>query len=109
MREALRSIQSGALPDIADVETTSALRRQWLHGSLSTEDFRRALDRLAELPFQRHPAAPYLMRVFTLRDNLTPYDAVYVALAEALDSPLMTADAKLANAPGIRCEVHLVG
>ncbi len=57
----------------------------------------------------RYPALPLLPRVYALRNNITPYDAVYVALAEALNCPLVTADARLANAPGIRCEVQLVG
>jgi len=105
----LRRIDRGAVPDIADVETTSVLRRQWLRGFLSLEAFERSFEHLAELPFSRYPAIPLLPRVFDLRSNLTPYDAVYVALAEALDCPLLTADRRLARSPGIRCEVQLVG
>ena len=60
------------------------------------------------LPVMRHSALPLLPRVFSLKDDLTPYDATYVALAEALNCPLVTADAHLACSPGIRCEVQLV-
>jgi len=109
MRGMLRRIDRGAVPDIADVETASVLRRQWLRGFLSLEAFEQSLEHLTELPFSRYPAIPLLPRVFDLRSNLTPYDAVYVALAEALDCPLLTADARLARSPGIRCEVQLVG
>ena len=49
-----------------------------------------------------------MWRAYELRENVTAYDAAYVALAEALDCPLLTADARLARAPGIRCEVELV-
>lgn len=109
MRDALRRIDRGFMPDIADIETAGTLRKQWLIGALPEESFRQSLKRLAELPFVRYPSIPLLPRVFALRHNVTPYDAVYVALAEALNCPLVTADAQLANAPGIHCDVQLVG
>ena len=64
--------------------------------------------RLQRFASTRHAHRPLLPRCWELRDNVTPYDAAYVALAEALGVPLLTADARLANAPGIRCEVELL-
>lgn len=52
---------------------------------------------------------PLLARIWELRDNLTAYDAAYVALAEALDALLLTADGPLERAPGVRCEVEVLG
>ncbi|SBW24906.1 hypothetical protein FDG2_4341 [Candidatus Protofrankia californiensis] len=60
------------------------------------------------LPLARYPARPLLRRAFELRNNVTPYDTCYVALAESLDCPLYTADARLAKAPGPTCRIELV-
>jgi predicted nucleic acid-binding protein len=57
---------------------------------------------------QRAPHRPLLTRCWELRDNLTAYDAAYVALAEALESVLLTADAHLANAPGVTCPIEML-
>ena len=67
-----------------------------------------ALADLAALPLARAPHAPLMPRIWELRDNLTVYDAAYVALAEALSAPLLTADRKLTQATGTRCEFALV-
>jgi predicted nucleic acid-binding protein len=91
-------------PEIIDLEVTSAWRR-------ILSDERRAtlaLMDLAELPMERAPHLPLLPRCWELRHNLTPYDAAYVALAEALDVSLLTADERLSRAPGIRCAVELL-
>ena len=98
-----------SVPDLADVETMSALRRRWLAGDLNSARLESAIEYLTELPVMRYPALPLLPRIFALKENLTPYDATYVALAEALNCPLVTADAHLSRSPGIRCEVQLVG
>ena len=98
-----------SIPDLADVETMSALRRRWLAGDLNSARLESAIEYLTELPVMRPPALPLLPRIFALKENLTPYDATYVALAEALNCPLVTADARLSRSPGIRCEVQLVG
>lgn len=95
-------------PDLVDVETVSVLRRHWLRGGLTDERFRLAVADLAALPLNRFPAGPLMARAFELRSNVTPYDACYVALAEALDCPLLTADERLANAPGIECSIELL-
>ena len=59
--------------------------------------------------FHGMPAAPLLRRVWELRGNVSAYDACYLALAEALDATLLTADARLAAAPGMRCRIEVMG
>ena len=70
---------------------------------------RQALVDLAALPLERAPHQPLMSRIWELRDDLTPDDAAYIALAEALAKPLVTADRRLARAPGARCEIELFG
>jgi len=106
-RSVLREAGAASVPDIADIETVSALRRLWRTGKLDLEQFRTATGDLVALPLARYPSRPLLGRAYTLRDNLTPYDACYVALAETLSCPLYTADVRLANAPGSKCEIRL--
>jgi predicted nucleic acid-binding protein len=67
-----------------------------------------ALADLALLSVSRVSHTPFLGRIWELRDNVTPYDAAYVALAEVMEAPLLTADARLSRAPGVRCEVVLI-
>ena len=107
-RALLRSTREAALPDCADTETAAVLRKLWLAGKISEARFAAALDALSELPLPRFPTRPFLGRVYELRANVSPYDAVYVALAEALEADLVTADRRLAAAPGIRCRVRLM-
>ena len=107
-RSILAEQVDASIPDLAEVETMSALRRRWLAGELDSARFESAIEYLTELPIMRHPALPLLPRIFALRENLTPYDATYVALAEALDCPLVTADARLSRSTGVRCDVQLV-
>ena len=90
------------VPHLVDVEVAQALRRYVREGQLATEDAAAALDALRDLHLTRHAHEPLLDRVWSLRDNFSAYDAVYVALAEALDAPLVTADRRLAHAPGMR-------
>jgi predicted nucleic acid-binding protein len=97
-----------AAPDLVDVETVSVLRRRWLAGHLTPARFAGAVEDLNSLDISRYATGPLMMRAYELRDNITPYDAAYVALAEALDAPLLTADRRLAQAPGPRCEIRLV-
>ncbi|TPW13096.1 MAG: hypothetical protein FD127_2252, partial [Acidimicrobiaceae bacterium] len=61
-----------------------------------------------EFPVRVFPTAPLLSRMWELRDNMTAYDACYVALAEAIDAPLLTADRRLANAPGVGCTIEAI-
>lgn len=108
-RETIRRGGGASAPDLVDVETVAVLRKRWLAGTLPARRFASAVRDLEELALDRYPTLRLMRRVYELRDNVTAYDAAYVALAEALDCPLVTADARLAKAPGIRCEVELVG
>ena len=107
-RRELRSAGDAAIPDLANVEVVSVLRKRWMAGDLTLGRFADAVEDLADLPLARYPMASLLFRIFELRANLTPYDAVYVALAEALECPLLTNDRALARAPGLQCEIRVV-
>ena len=103
-RDALRSQEAHA-PHLLDVEATSAIRRWVRSGRLTVAEGRASLRDLRDLAIARHAHEPLLDRTLDLRDAASTYDAVYVALAELLGVPLLTADARLARAPGIRCAV----
>ena len=107
-RQILLSHDDVAIPDLADVEGASVLRKRYLAGSLPRDRFHAALGDLTALPLSRYPAYPFLVRVAELADYATAYDAVYVALAEELACPLYTADARLAGASSFECEIRLV-
>ncbi|MBW3665520.1 MAG: type II toxin-antitoxin system VapC family toxin [Actinobacteria bacterium] len=107
-RDAIGQGGGASAPDLVDVETVAVLRKRWLAGTLPARRFASAVRDLEDLALDRYPSLRLMWRAYELRDNVTPYDAAYVALAEALDCPLVTADARLAKAPGIRCEVELV-
>lgn len=96
------------VPHLADVEVTQALRRYVREGALDAESAAAALDNLRALDLERHGHEPLLERAWVLRDNLTAYDAVYVALAEALECTLLTCDGRLARSPGQSRRVELV-
>jgi predicted nucleic acid-binding protein len=98
-----------AAPALIDLEVTSVFRSQNADGLLEDRRASQALDDLSRIPVRRAPHQDLVARCWELRRNLTPYDAAYVALAEALDVPLLTADAKLSRAPGIRCRVEVIG
>ncbi len=106
-RDRLRG-ESLAAPHLVDLEVASALRRLAGRGTLTDRRASAALRDLSDLPLQRAPHTPLLPRVWALRRNLTPYDAAYVALAEALEAPLLTADRRLAEAPGPRCPIEVL-
>jgi predicted nucleic acid-binding protein len=95
-------------PHLIDSEIASAMRRQTLTGNVSITDGCNALDTWRRLALTRYPAAGMLARIWELRDNLSAYDATYVALAEVLDCLLITADARLSNAGRVRCPVTVV-
>ena len=84
------------------------LRRHMGAGLLDARRAGFVLYDLVSLPATRYPHGPFAPRVWELRSNLTPYDAAYVALAESLGCTLVTADARLAHAPGIRCAVEVM-
>ena len=95
-------------PELLDVEVTAAWRRHEAAGRLDPRRAALARSDLRDLPVERVSHRLLMERCWELRANVTVYDAVYVALAELLDAPLVTADRKLSNAPGIRCQVEVV-
>jgi predicted nucleic acid-binding protein len=99
--------ESAHAPHLIDIEVTQVLRRYAQSGQLSAERCRVALGDLTDLPLSRYPHDFLLPRVWELRANLTAYDVIYVALAEALDAPLLTCDRRLAAAPGHRARIEV--
>ena len=95
-------------PHVIDLEVVSAWRRLGAAGQLDERRVELALADLLALRLERVAHGPLLGRCWDLRTNLTIYDAVYVALAEALTSTLLTADRRLADAPGIHCAVEVL-
>jgi predicted nucleic acid-binding protein len=95
------------IPHLFEIEVLHALRSLTLRGTVSSERAQLALDRLRDTRFVRYPHTALTGRIWELRENLTAYDAAYIALAEALDAPLVTTDARLARASGIRAAVEL--
>jgi predicted nucleic acid-binding protein len=95
------------VPHVFDLEVIAVIRRHALRGVLSDGRARRALGALDDLRASRYSHEPLRARIWELRQNVTPYDAAYVALAEALGAPLVTVDAALARAKGTRAEVEL--
>jgi predicted nucleic acid-binding protein len=97
-----------AAPHLMDLEVGSVLRRLVRNGDIPEHRARLALTDLADLPVERASSLPLLPRCWELRDNLTIYDAAYVALAEILGITLLTADRRLARASGPRCPIDLM-
>ncbi len=95
-------------PHLLDVEVAQVVRRYAASGEIDAERGRMALDDLVDLPLRRYPHDFLLPRVWELRNNLTAYDAMYVALAEVLDAPLITRDRRLAGSPGHHARIELV-
>ena len=93
-------------PHLIDLETASALRTLEGQGHVSPAEASRAIHDLIQVDLIRYAHEPLIPRVWQLRGNITPYDAVYVALAEHLSAPLITCDAKLAAAPGHRATIE---
>jgi predicted nucleic acid-binding protein len=97
-----------SIPDLADVEVVSVLRRRWMAKTMTGRRFAAAIEDLAMLPAERYPALPFMPRAYELRANVSAYDATYIALAEHLGCALLTADARLASAPGPRCAITVL-
>ncbi|MDX2191714.1 MAG: type II toxin-antitoxin system VapC family toxin [Gemmatimonadales bacterium] len=95
-------------PQLLDVEVVQVLRRFEARGEIAASRGTAAVRLLGELPVARHPHAPLLPRLWSLRATMTAYDAAYVALAEALGAVLVTCDARLGRAPGHRAAVEVV-
>ncbi len=95
-------------PDLLRLEVLSVLRHQTAAGLLSQPQAERAIDDLLDLPLVVFPVESLLRRIWSLRGNLTVYDASYVRLAETLECTLVTADRRLADAPGSRCTIEVI-
>lgn len=97
-----------AAPHLLDAEVGQVLRRYVRRGELDVGAAREGLANLAALPVTRYPHLGLVERAFDLRANVTVYDGLYLALAEALQAPLLTADAGLVGVPGCAASVQLV-
>ena len=97
-----------AAPELIDLEVVSVLRRQNRAGLLDNRRAAMAMTDLRELPMHRAPHLALLARCWELRDNLSTYDAAYVALAEALDATMLTGDRRLVRAAGPTCTMELL-
>ncbi|CAN5470120.1 MAG: type II toxin-antitoxin system VapC family toxin [Acidimicrobiia bacterium] len=95
-------------PHLVDAEVGQTLRRFVLRGELSGSRAVSMVEDLVNVPIRRFPHTGLLGRAFELRSNVTVYDGLYLALAEALESPLLTGDAALADVPGCRAAVDVV-
>jgi predicted nucleic acid-binding protein len=97
-----------AAPHLIDAEVAHAIRRHLLTGQISMGRAEIALQDLMVAPIERYPHTGLLPRAFSLRDNATIYDALYIALAEALEAPLLTRDKAMMRVPGIAISIEMV-
>ena len=95
-------------PDLLRVEVMSVIRRQVMGGLLTRAQANHAVDDLFDMPITVYPTGPFLRRAWELRHNVSSYDACYIALAEGLGCTLLTADVRLAHAPGTRCRIEII-
>jgi len=106
-RQRLRG-ESLLAPELVDIEVVSAFRQLLGRAELSPHRVELALADLRSLPLRRVSLRMLTFRCWELRDNLTPYEAAYVAVAELFGVPLLTADTALARAPGINCVIEVL-
>jgi len=97
-----------AAPELIDVEAVSTIRGLVRGGKLSPDRGEVAIRAVGGFPVERVSHRCFVERMWELLDNLTAYDAAYVALAERLDTSLVTGDSRLAGAPGVRCVVEVI-
>jgi predicted nucleic acid-binding protein len=95
-------------PHLLDLEVAQVLRRYVARGEMRPERARIALDLFGKFPISRYSHEPLLSRIWSLRHNLTAYDAAYVALSEGLRAPLLTRDKGIADASGHRADVEVI-
>ncbi len=96
-------------PELFDLEVVAVFRKALLARLLDERRAAMALADLADLDLERVSHRPLLGRIWELRGNVKPYDAAYVALAETIDATLVTADRRLSQAPGPRCQIEYLG
>ena len=104
----MRADPDMAAPHIIDVEVFGAVRREWRAGALDQTAALQAIEDLEYWPAERIDHRPLLERAWELRHDVRGWDAMYVALAEALEAPLLTLDRRLARANGPTCRIELV-
>lgn len=107
-RHAIGTAGSLHAPHLLDVEVAAALRLLVIRDLVPAREATEALADLPGLGVQYYPHQPLLARSWSLRENLTAYDACYVALAELLGADLLTGDGRLARAPGRSCAVRVL-
>jgi predicted nucleic acid-binding protein len=107
-RRLFEPAQTLHVPHLIDVEVAQVIRRYAANRDIDAERGHLALADLADFSLRRYPHEFLLPRVWELRNSLTAYDAVYIALAEALDAPLLTRDTRLAASPGHHARIELV-
>ena len=96
-----------AAPEHLVVEVFSAVRGRWLGQKISQQRAEDALAAMVATTIDLVTTAPLLKRMWELRSTVSGYDAAYVAVAETFGCPLVTADARLARVPNLRCEIRL--
>jgi len=104
---ALLSDEDLHAPALLDFEVASALRGHLLSGKLQPVRAEEAVDDFATMQISRHQMTRWISHLLELKDNFTVYDAAYVVLSQALDAPLVTADAKLNEARRVGVDVQL--
>lgn len=107
IRSRLAADEEQAAPHLVDAEVLSLIRRDRLRGILDATAARQAVEDLEAWPGRRYGHRLLLWRAWELRDALRAWDALYVALAESLEAPLLTLDRRLARATGHRCRVEV--
>lgn len=108
MNRALAASERLHAPHLLDIEVANVLRRLNQRNELSAERADQALEDHSKLVIARHEHAPLLSRIWELRDAMTAYDGAYIALAEALDAPLLTCDGKLARSHKHHATIELI-
>lgn len=107
-RRELRAAGDVSAPDLVDVETVAVLRKRWISGTITARRFFAAIGDLEAMTLDRYPTLALMRRAYELRVNVIAYDATYIALAEALQCELLTADNRLAKAPRTRCAIRVI-
>ena len=109
VRRRLGADEDHAAPHVIDVEVLSVIRRHLQSGRLDGTAATQAVSDLADWPGERFGHQALAERAWALRDTVRVWDAMYVALAEVLDAPLLTMDGRLAGAAGPRCPIEVLG
>ena len=108
MDRALDPSESLHAPHLLDIEVTHALRRLVQREEITTLRAEQGLEDFSQMLVDRHDHQPLTGRIWQLRESLTAYDGAYVALAEALEAPLLTCDGKLAHSHGHQAKIELI-